>query len=98
MIFERHLLKGALIQNIEAIFHLKDFMPDHSIERVVPTGHIFIIFELDGFTRNTFDNDTLKPINTFSNVWVSGMHKNFISISARIKSWLMSLILIPAPT
>ncbi|MFT6865814.1 MAG: hypothetical protein ACJA08_000639 [Cyclobacteriaceae bacterium] len=55
-------------------------MPDHSVEHVVPTGQIFIIFELDGFTRNTFDNKILKSNNTFTKVWVSGMHKNYISI------------------
>ena len=86
MTFETHILKGTLSKYIESIFYFKDFVPDHSIERVVPTGHIFIIFELDGFTRNTFDNDTLKPNNTFTKVWISGMHKNYISISAHQKS------------
>ena len=86
MTFNTHTLKGTISKYIESIFHFKDFVPDHSIERVVPTGHIFIIFELDGFIRNTFDNDTLKPNNTFTKVWVSGMHKNYISISAHQKS------------
>ncbi|NER13669.1 helix-turn-helix domain-containing protein [Leptobacterium flavescens] len=71
---------------VETFIYFKDFMPDHSIERVIPTGHIFIIFELDGMERNTFDNDTLKPNNTFRKVWISGMHKNYISISAHQKS------------
>jgi len=86
MIFETHTLKAPLVKYIESIFHYKDFIPEHSIERVVSTGHIFIIIELDGFTRNTFDNDTLKPNNTFTKVWISGMHKNYISISAHKKS------------
>jgi len=86
VIFETHILKGTINKYIESIFYFKDFVPDHSIERVVPTGHIFIIFELDGFTRSTFDNDTLKPNNTFTKVWISGMHKNYISISAHQKS------------
>ena len=86
MIFNTHILKGTISKYIESMFHFKDFVPNHSIERVVPTGHIFIIFELDGFTRNTFDNDTLKPNNTFTKVWISGMHKNYISISAHEKS------------
>lgn len=88
MAIQRHLLKGVLNQYIEAIFHLKDFMPDHSIERVVPTGHVFIIFELDGFQRNTYDNDTLAPIATYKEVWISGMQKNHISISAHPHSEL----------
>nr|WP_299889608.1 DUF6597 domain-containing transcriptional factor [uncultured Lacinutrix sp.] len=64
-------------------------MPEHSIERVVPTGHVFIIFELDGIKRHTFNNNTLKPNGTFSKVWVSGMHKNYLSISAHPNSEML---------
>lgn len=86
MTFTPHALQGTIREYIETIFHFKDFMPDHSIERVVPTGHIFIIFELDGFTRSTYHNESLKPKETFTQVWISGMHKNYISISAHQKS------------
>lgn len=71
---------------IETLIYYSDFMPDHSIERVVPTGHSYLIFELDGYERNTFDNDTLRPNATFGKVWYSGMHKNYISISAHQNS------------
>ncbi|WP_299438384.1 AraC family transcriptional regulator [uncultured Aquimarina sp.] len=86
MIFETHQLTPPIGDYIESIFHFKDFIPDHSIERVVPTGHVFIIFELDDILRNTFDNSTLKPKNTFTKAWISGIHKNYISISAHQKS------------
>lgn len=82
MIFEFHKLTPPLNQFLESVFYFKDFKPDHSIERVVPTGHLFIIFELDGITRNTFDNKTLEPNATYSKAWISGMHKNYLSISA----------------
>lgn len=89
MIFETHQLQAPLDQYIESVFHFKGFTPDHSIERVVPTGHIFILFELDGFPRHTFDNETLKPNNTYSKVWISGMHRNHISISAHPNSEML---------
>lgn len=82
MIFETHDITASFSELVESIFHLKGFEPDHSIERVVPTGHVFVIFELDGMQRNTFDNDTLEPIATYRNAWVSGIHRNYISISA----------------
>ncbi|MFN0188745.1 MAG: helix-turn-helix domain-containing protein [Bacteroidia bacterium] len=82
MIFIPYQLPSTLNKNIESIFYIKDLVPDHSIERIVPTGHIFVIFELDDILRSTFDNETLKPLNTYSKVWVSGTHRNFISISA----------------
>ena len=82
MIFETHTLPESLTPHIEAVFHFRNFTPDHSIERVVPTGHIYIIFELHGMDRHTYDNETLEPNATYSKVWVSGMHRNYISISA----------------
>ena len=82
MQFETHQIGAPYDQYIEAIFHYKHFIPDHSIERVVPTGHIFVLFELDGMVRNTFDNETLEPNAEYRGVWVSGMHQHYISISA----------------
>ncbi|MEP5612791.1 MAG: AraC family transcriptional regulator [Cyclobacteriaceae bacterium] len=81
-----HTIPKPLDSHIESIFHIKDFVPDHSIERVVPTGHVYIIFELDGMIRNTFDNETLKSNGTFAKVWVSGTHRNYMSISAHPQS------------
>lgn len=89
MIFETHTLKKPLVHYIESIFYYKGFKPDHSIERVVPTGHLFIIFELDGFEYHTFDRDTLKPNGTYKNVWISGIHKDYLSISAHQDSEML---------
>lgn len=89
MKFSAHDLNEAISPFVESIFHYQDFMPDHSIERVVPTGHVFILFELDGFTRSTYDNETLKENATFSKVWISGMHRNYLSISAHENSEML---------
>lgn len=96
MKFETHILQKPLSEHIESIFHYKGFAPDHAMERVVPTGHIFILFELDGMPRNTFDNETLKPNGTYSKVWVSGMHKNHLSISAHQNSEMLVIQFKPA--
>ena len=63
-------------------------MPEHHIERVVPTGHIFILFELDNIPRHTFGHD-LKPNATYTKVWVSGMHQNYLNISAHKDSEML---------
>lgn len=89
MIFETHSLPIPLEQYIESVFYFKHFMPDHSKERVVPTGHIFLIFELDNKPRNTFDNETLEPQQTYTKVWVSAMHRNYITISAHEDSEML---------
>ena len=82
MQFQIHETKHPAADLIESVFHFKGFQPDHSIERVVPTGHVFVIFELDGMQRHTFDNETLEPNATYTGAWVSGAHQNYISISA----------------
>ena len=89
MIFETHKLENTLVNYIETIFYHRGFDPEHSIERVVPTGHVFIIFELDGIERNTFDNVSLKPNGKYTKVWISGMHKDYLSISAHKNSEML---------
>lgn len=96
MIFQNYILQGDLKDHIESIFYLKDFTPDHSIERIVPTGHVFIIFEFDNILRNIFHNDTLKPLKTFSKVWISGTHRNYLSISAHQHSEMLGIQFKPA--
>lgn len=82
MVFEEHTPDLPIKNYIESIFHYQDFVPGHSIERVVPTGHIFLIFELDGIPRTIFDNETQEPIQTCTKVWISGMHTGQLTISS----------------
>ena len=86
MIFNTHTPLDPLKKHVDVLMYFKDYMPPHSIERVVPTGHIFVIFELDGYPRNTYNAQTLKPEGTYTEVWVSGMHRNYLSISAHEQS------------
>lgn len=86
MVFEQHLPAAPLSEHLDALMCFSGFMPDHTIERVVPTGNIFIIFELDGFVRHTYDNKTLQPNASYTKVWVSGVHRNYLSISAHQNS------------
>jgi AraC-like DNA-binding protein len=89
MQFQTHTLKEPLKDYIESIFHFSGFSPDHSIERVVPTTHLYIVFELDGFERKVYNNSTLKPIQNYKDAWVIGMHKNYLSISAHQASEML---------
>ncbi len=88
MTFEIHELKYPLDQYIESIFYYKDFVPEHNIERVVPTGNIFVLIELDGIERKTFDNE-LNPTGYFRQAWVSGMQQKYLNISAHQHSEML---------
>lgn len=96
MIFNEHTLSPDLNEYVESLFHYKDLVPEHSKERVVPTGHIFLLFELDGIPRNTFDNRSLNPIATFTKAWVSGMQSGYITISAHDHSEMLVVQFKPA--
>ncbi len=74
--------RGGIAADVETIFHLKGYCPDHSIERVVPDGSGNLIIELDGQNRWVADNVTHDPIQTCQHSWLSGPHRNYFSISA----------------
>ena len=86
MQFNTHIPTLPYSLFIESIFHYKNFIPGHSQERVVPNGHMYLIFELDDIPRNTIDNDTLEPLETFEKAWISGQQKHYITISAHADS------------
>jgi AraC-like DNA-binding protein len=96
MIFEQYQLPIKLKDHIESVLYFKGLNPNHSIERIVPTGHVFVVFELDNIPRNTFDNKTLRPLETYTKVWISGTHRKFISISAHQQSEMLAIQFKPA--
>lgn len=82
MIFKQFPPEQKFEDYIESLIYYKGYVPEHSIEKVIPDGTINLVFELDGFTRNVFDNETLEPKQEFTKVWLSGIQKEYISISA----------------
>lgn len=90
MNFEACNISSPLNKYIESIFYYNDYVPEHSIEKVIPTGNIFLLIELDGFERKTFDNE-LNPIGHFRNSWVSGMHQKHLNISAHKNSEMLGI-------
>lgn len=86
MHFETHSPEASIAPYIESIFHFKGFIPDHTLERVIPTGHLFLLFALDGKTRHTYDPETHQPSAEFHTAWLSGMHREHLTISAHENS------------
>ena len=96
MKFSVHELADDLSPHIESIFHYAEFVPDHSTERVVPTGHVFLLFELDGFTRHTYQAADLKPNGTYQKAWISGQQNKHLTISAHPHSEMLVVQFKPA--
>lgn len=82
MIYHAICPEPPLDRFVETIFHLKNYQPEHSIERLVPDTRSSLVIELDGQERWVADNETLEPIQTCRGSWVSGPHRRYISISS----------------
>ncbi len=87
---------GELAEFVQSLIYYKGFQPGHHIERVVPDGSIYLIFELDGMTRKVFDNDSLEARAEYTGGWLSGAQTEFLSISAHENSEMFVIQFQPA--
>ncbi|MCB0278709.1 MAG: helix-turn-helix transcriptional regulator [Calditrichaeota bacterium] len=82
MIFELTKPSPPLDQYVELLTYFANYSPDHEIERLLSDGSANIIFCLDQQDRYIFNNQSLEKDQKCTRVWLSGMHSNFLSISA----------------
>ncbi|MEM8736508.1 MAG: helix-turn-helix transcriptional regulator, partial [Planctomycetota bacterium] len=87
----KHPLDGL----VETIFHLKDYCPEHGIERIVPDGSATIVIELDGQQRWIADTKTHEPVTYFQGQWLSGPHRDHFCISALQNTELLAIRFFP---
>ena len=90
MVFETYHPEATWGQHIEQIIYYKDLSLDHKIERVVPSGHTFLLFAFDGYKRKIY-NETREPIQELSEVWISGPHSKALNISVHPNSEMMAV-------
>lgn len=86
MLLRFHNPSFPLNQYVELFTYYKDLVQEHSIERLLPDGAPHLIIELDDIPKFTFHNETLEVKDKYSGAWISGMQKEFISISAEVHS------------
>ena len=88
-----HAIEPALplASFVETIFHLKDYKPEHAIERIVPDGSSNIVIELDGQRRWIADSETHVPVQYCEGQWLSGPHRNHFCISALQNTELLAI-------
>ncbi len=71
------------------VVYVKDHYPEHEMEKYLPDGTVNIIFELSGNPKYIYDNDTKLPKKAYSDVWFSGVLKDYITISAHSEEMLV---------
>jgi AraC-like DNA-binding protein len=88
---ETHVPTHPLNKLIELIIYFKEYTPKHSLEKVVPDGSSYLLIELDGMPRHTFDTTTHEKKSEFTRAWISGMHTEYITISALPDSEMLAI-------
>jgi len=76
-----HFPTGLLQQYILNVVY-SEFYAAHSVDRLVPDGTVNLIFEFSDHPQYVFDNQDLQKKTAFHRVWISGMHLDYLSISA----------------
>ena len=95
MIFELFKPTDLLGRFVDNIVFYKDYAPEHSIEKLMPDAHTYLLFNLDDTPKYIFDNVSLMPIQKCTGVWFSGMMHQSISISAGNMSSMMVICFKP---
>ena len=81
MTFELHFPSAPLNQFVELFTFYEGISFSHTIERLFPEGVVEVIIDLTEAPKFIYDNTHLNEIQTCKTAWVSGVRKEFISIS-----------------
>ncbi len=80
MILKHHIPKYPLNLFIESFVYYKDYNPVHTVDRFLPDGNINVVIDLTDYPKFLYDNHTLKEIQSYRNVWFSGIRSRYITI------------------
>ena len=72
--------------HVAELVHYAGYRPEHTVQRLVPDGCAYLVFELDGMPRRVFDDATLAPVASFRGAWFSGPHRTYRLIEACVDS------------
>ncbi|MFN4254205.1 MAG: DUF6597 domain-containing transcriptional factor [Saprospiraceae bacterium] len=86
MLLRIHFPAPPLAQFVESMVFYEGLPPGHSVERLLPDGAAHLLIELADKPQFVFDNETLLATQRCTHSWVSGMHTDFLSISAEPRS------------
>ncbi len=65
---------------VEVLFHLSGYLPGHRRERMIPSGRMHLVIELDGRPRQVYDNHSGEVLQTLRSAWLSGVHSRYLTI------------------
>lgn len=80
MIFESYIPSYPLNHFIERFIYYQGYQPDHSLDRFLPDGYAYVVFDLTDYPKYIYDNHTFKEIQSCRSVWFSGIREKYITI------------------
>lgn len=84
-------LKGDLSDDLIMVFHLKNYHPEHPIERLIPDGSASLVIELDDQERFIYDNESLAKVQLCRGSWLSGNFTEYLSFGTIRNTDLMGV-------
>ncbi|MEM7380857.1 MAG: DUF6597 domain-containing transcriptional factor, partial [Bacteroidota bacterium] len=82
MIFNQYQIPPRLEKYVNDLLYHKDYFPDHEKDKYLPDGTINIVFELTDNPKYIYENEGGKIKQECSDVWFSGVQKDYITISS----------------
>ena len=86
MIAKLHIPAPPLDRFVESFFYYTGFQPEHAVDRFIPDGNVYMIFDLTDRPKYIYDNHTLKEIQSCKRVWFSGFRTEPITIPSGAES------------
>lgn len=89
MLFEQIHPEQPLGDYINSIVYYKDYTADHLMDKFLPDGTTNLVIELADQPQYIFDNHSLEKVQKCTDAWFSGMHTEYLTISAGKQSEMM---------
>ena len=89
MIHQLHTISPELSKYVLTIHYNKDYYPEHIMDKYLPDGTINIIFELTNNPKYIYDNETKKKKQECRDVWLSGVLKDYITITSSCEEMMV---------
>lgn len=89
MVYKTHTPSGFLSKYLKEIVYIKDYYPEHFMDKYLPDGTINIVFELSNTSKYIYDNFSNEEKQKCSQVWFSGVLKEYITISSHAEEMIV---------
>lgn len=89
VIFEIHSPTGPISKYVESIIYYEGYSAEHAVDKLLPDGSINIILDMEDTPKKLYRNEDFTRFREFTNAYVSGPHKEFMHIDAKVSSMMV---------